>query len=485
MPLFAGLDIGTTHTKLIVCDPAVNILFQAKIGYSKGFGDTLDCAEILDAVYSLLKKAAETGVFAGQELVVTFSTAMHSLVLLNEAAEPLTPLYTWADTSSQPVVRELENDPLVQQLFFETGTPFHPMSPLCKLAWMKRSSPGLLAGAFKATGIKEFIWYQVTGRWEADHSIASATGLFSQKTMYWHPDAMQIAGLRLDQLAAPVPVTHTASASPGGFAAACSLPEDTSWVIGGSDGVLAQLGSGALAKGVAALTIGTSGAIRVTIPDFTVDRNRELFTYHLDKEHSVSGGAINNGGIVLQWWQRQVMELSDDLPTALEKFTTSAASVMPGCEGLVCLPWFGGERAPVWDADATGIFAGVKNTHGQSHFKRSIIEGICFSFRVLLEKLEAAHGPVREVYASGGFTGSKWWVQVMADILERPLVIRDDADASALGAVAVGMKAVGMIRRWEDFPALSDDRGEAYHPEVQTKNTYFRNYERFLRLCQL
>lgn len=484
MPLFAGLDIGTTHTKLIICDSKVNVLFQAKQGYTRGFGDTLDCIEIRDAVTALLGKATASGVCTGQHLVISLSTAMHSLVLLDENAAPITPLYTWADTRSQPMVKEWENDHLVQQLFFETGTPFHPMSPFCKLAWMKKSSPELLDLAFKAVGIKEYLWFLITGLWQVDYSIASASGLFSQQTMQWHQDALKLAGLRTGQLAEPVPVTHAFNSSQSGLAASCGLPTGTSWVIGSSDGVLAQVGSGALKRGVATLTIGTSGAIRVLIPAFKTDPGKELFTYHLDNEHSVSGAAINNGGIVLQWWQQQVMELSDDLPTALGKFTGSAASVKPGSEGLVCLPWFGGERAPVWDAAATGIFAGVRNTHQQAHFKRAIVEGICFSFRQLLEKLEKTFGPIHQIYAGGGFTGSKWWIQLMADILERPLLVRDDADSSALGAVAVGMKSQGLIQQWEDFSSLVSGSMESYNPNVQDTSAYYTNYQVFLRLCR-
>lgn len=484
MPLYAGLDIGTTHTKLIICDSTVNILFQAKQGYTKGFGDTLDCIEIRDIVTALFLKAVDSGVCTDQHLVVTLSTAMHSLVLLNEAAEPQTALYTWADTRSQPVVRELENDAAVHQLFFETGTPFHPMSPLCKLAWMHRSTPELLRKACKTVGIKEYLWYTITGQWEVDYSIASASGLFSQKTMEWHPEALELAGIGEHQLAVPVPVTRSANSSFGDFTSACGLPEDTVWVIGSSDGVLAQIGSGALSSGVASLTIGTSGAIRVTIPAFITDPQKELFTYHLDSEHAVSGAAINNGGIVLQWWQRQVMELTNDLPAALENFTASAASVVPGCEGLVCLPWFGGERAPVWNAEATGIFAGVRNTHGQAHFKRAIIEGICFSFRLLLEKLEASFGPIHTIYAGGGFTASKWWVRLLADILQRPLILRDDADASALGAIATGMKSRGAIEHWEDFAKLVSGKTELYNPDIHANTAYLNNYGLFLRLSR-
>ena len=132
---------------------------------------------------------------------------MHRLLLVDAAARPLTPLYTWADTSSLPVLEILENDPATGLLFFDTGTPLHPMSPFCKLAWMHHSTPELLATTYKCVGIKELVWFRITGQWEIDHSLASATGMFSQKDLCWNTDALRLAGVKDSQLSLPVPVT--------------------------------------------------------------------------------------------------------------------------------------------------------------------------------------------------------------------------------------------------------------------------------------
>lgn len=470
MHYFAGLDIGTTHTKLIVVDQNRQPVFQRKVSYQNGFCDQLDAEEVVQICTLLIDAAAEQ--LRQTPCTLCFSAAMHSLVLVDEAARPLTPLYTWADIQSQSVMDHLKADPLAQTLFAATGTPLHPMSPFCKLVWLKTQHPRLFQSAFKFIGIKELVWYHITEAWEVDQSLASATGLFDLHTSNWHPDALKLAGIDASRLAIPVPITRTIRS--GNF----------NFVIGASDGCLAQLGSGALLPGTASLTIGTSGAIRIFLQQPWVDPDKELFTYLLDDSHFVCGGSTNNGGIVLQWWENSVMAQSGTADDVVRNFIESAAAARPGCDGMVCLPYFGGERAPVWNAAATGKMVGITTRHGQPEFRRAILEGIAYSFRMLLEKLEVAGGQVHTILASGGFTQSDWWVQLMADILGKPLLIPvQEADASAMGAVAVAMKAEGIISDWQSFFAGHPKPQKRFEPSTDAKEAYLSNYQVFTSLC--
>lgn len=472
MHYFAGLDIGTTHTKLIVVDQELQPLFQQKIGYVNGFGAQLDAGEILQNCIRLIEAARSALSLDQNSCTLCFSAAMHSLVLVDELGSPLTPLYTWADIQSQSVMDRLKADPIAVSLFAKTGTPLHPMAPLCKLVWLQTQDPRLFKLAHKFVGIKELVWFHFTQTWEIDQSLASATGLFNLETLNWHPDALQIAGIDPSRLSKPVPITRTFQSG------------HIELVIGASDGCLAQLGSGAMLPGTAALTIGTSGAIRICLSQPWVDPKKELFTYLLDEAHFVCGGSTNNGGIVLQWWENQVMENPGDADKVVHDFIRIAAAARPGCDGMICLPYFGGERAPVWNAAATGKIVGITTRHGQPEFYRAILEGIGYSFRQLLDKLEAASGEVDTIYASGGFTKADWWVQLMADILMKPLFIPEkEADASAMGAIAVAMKAAGRIASWDELRSLLQVPLKRFDPSSAAKDIYLSGYQVFTSLC--
>ncbi len=479
MPLFAGLDLGTTHTKLLVLDEKGKLLHQAKTAYTKGVGSQLDPQELLELSLRLLTETFSHTDGVEQEVFLSLSAAMHSLLLVNENGNPLTAMTTWADTSSQELVARYRTDKRIHKLVAETGTPFHPMSPFAKLLYMQAQSPGLLSTAYKCIGIKEFIWYHLTGRWEIDHSMAAATGLYAPALEDWHPLALELVDLQKKQL--PALRAVDALVKEGRLT---QKGYQFRYVLGGSDGCLAQIGSRAMAPGVASLTIGTSGAMRVVLPEFRTDPDSGLFCYQLDTHTYIGGGPTNNGGVVLQWWEEKVMDNEAPIDVLLNRFEKEAASVMPGCEGMVCLPYFGGERAPVWDAASSGIFAGIRMHHRQAHFKRAMVEGVCFIFRQLLERMEAVHGPVKRIITSGGFTQSKWWLQVMSDVLERRLEqAEQEADASALGAIAVAMKAAGFISKWTDFEAVLPFNYTIIDPDNTRFLVYRKQYQQFLRLC--
>lgn len=478
MPLFAGLDLGTTHTKLLVLDETGALVHQSKFPYTKGFGARLDPLELKDLSAQLLTTAFSYLQERGAVIYLAISAAMHSLMLVDERCMPISSLTTWADTDSQPVVARRLRETGIQAIVQETGTPFHPMTPLAKLLAFREQEPDLLDRAYKCIGIKEFIWYHLTGRWETDVSMAAATGLYDPLVQAWHPLALELTGVRYDQLPEIRAVDWTI--------ASIFNQQPVFFVLGGSDGCLAQVGSCAMRTGVASLTIGTSGAMRVVQPAFQKNTFNGLFSYQLDQQHYVCGGPTNNGGIVLQWWQEKIMGETASLQSMLNDFEEEASSVAPGCEGLVCLPYFGGERAPVWDADASGIFAGVKLRHQQAHFKRSMVEGICFIFRQLMERIESRYGSVEKIIVSGGFTQSAWWVQVLADILERPVHVNsEDADASALGAIGVALKAAGQITEWTDMETWLPFNYTVCAPDETLSIVYQNQYQQFLRLCHL
>src|SRR6202012_4211642 len=131
-----------------------------------------------------------------------------------------------------------------------------------------------------------------------------------------------------------------------------------------------------------------------------------------------------------------------------------ADTVSPGCEGLIFLPYLQGERAPVWNADARGVFFGVRSVHDQRHFVRAILEGICYSLYQIGASMEETTGPIKHIYGSGGFTKSVTWLQMMADVFRKEIHITGVADASAIGAAIMGSYAVGMIASLDDAASL-------------------------------
>jgi gluconokinase len=208
-----------------------------------------------------------------------------------------------------------------------------------------------------------------------------------------------------------------------------------------------------------------------------VDNKQRLFTYYLADNLFVQGGATNNGGNALQYWVQNHLPASGDFNKIIE----TAFAVSPGCDGLVCLPYFFGERAPVWDADAKPVFSGTADKHSELHFVRAIMEGICFTFKQLLHALEERENTIDCIYASGGFIQSKQWIQLMADILQRKIIISNTADASAMGAIFLGMRAMNLIHDLKEVKKYIVQE-EVFLPSRVPAEVYDRNFEIFKHL---
>jgi gluconokinase len=309
----------------------------------------------------------------------------------------------------------------------------------------------------------------LTRKYQVDHSIASATGLFDIRRLEWYPEALALAGIDADRLSEPVPCTYTEKTR-----------ANLLYIIGSGDGSLANLGSGAVRLGETALTIGTSGAIRMTAGAPEDDPEGRIFNYILSADRYVCGGATNNGGNVLKWLFEKVFGIGDS-EEEWQRRMAAADGVPPGCEGLIFLPYLQGERAPIWDADARGVFFGVRSIHDHRHFTRACLEGISYSLCQIGASLEETVGPIQHIYASGGFTRSDMWLQMTADVFLKKVHLTGVADASAIGAAIMGFLALGLIEDLDEVRSLIGVV-RTYEPDEARHAIYQANYRIFTQL---
>ena len=457
MSAVVGLDIGTTSAKAVAFDADGTAHATADAEYPlhephPGWA-VQDPLEVTGAAERVLREAlAGTPDAAG----VGISSAMHSLVGLDADGEPVTDLITWADTRATEEAERLRAEH--PGLHARTGTPLHPMAPLAKLAWFQAHDPETAGRVARWCGIKELMLQRLTGRWVMDHSIGSGTGLMDVHALAWDPEALALAGVRAEQLPRLVPTTEV-------------LDWDVPLVIGAGDGPLANLGLGAVRPGVAAVSIGTSGALRVVVEDPSVDERGRVFCYALTPGRWAVGGAINNGGVVLQWAQEA---LAPELgPHHEEELLALAADVPPGSEGLLMLPYLLSERAPHWSALPRGAYVGLTRAHGRGHLVRAAIEGVCQQLALVLASVRDAGYEVRELRATGGFARSALWKQVLADALGMPVGFADGHEGSAFGAALVGMEALGLVDTIEVAADLVTI-GEVVEPDPDAAATYER-----------
>lgn len=440
-----GVDAGTTAAKTTAFATDGRAVGGGEHAYPldvPGPGRaTQDPVLVVDAVLRSIRDAATACAAAGLPVAgIAVSSAMHGLCGLDGRGAPLTPVVTWADTRATAQADRLRaEDPGLHE---RTGTPVHPMAPLAKLVWFREREPATFAAARRWVGVKELVLHALAGHLVVDESVASGTGLWNGATRDWDPAALGHAGIASGALARLVPVDEVLGGLTPQAAAATGLPRATPVVAGGGDGPLANLGVGAVEPGVAACSIGTSGALRLTVERPGQDPERSLFRYVLDDDRWVVGGAINNGGVVLRWAGEA---LAPDLgPRSEDALLGLAAAVPVGADGLVMLPALYGERAPEWRGDPRGAFVGLTARHGRGHLVRAALEGVCLQLALVLRVLREAGHPVDEVRATGGFARSPFWRRLLADVLGLPVGFPVGHEGSGLGAATIGMRALGL-----------------------------------------
>ncbi len=455
-----GTDIGTTGTKSVLFTPNGTAVAKAMVEYPLHSPTPTtaeqDPEQIFAAVISTVQQVASQ-VEPAQIGGLAFSSAMHSLIAVAADGSLLTPSITWADNRSAVWAEKIKRE--TPEVYHRTGTPIHPMSPLVKLVWLRHEQPEIFQRAAKFISIKEYVFYRLFGRYEVDYSIASATGLLNLSRLDWDVEALTLAGIRPEQLSTLVPTTQVLTGIAPALAQQMGLRSGTPVVIGASDGVLSNLGVGAVSPGVVAVTIGTSGAIRAVVDQPVTDPQARLFCYALTESHWVVGGAVNNGGIALRWLRDQFGETESQVAKRLgqdpyDLLIELAATVPAGADGLLFHPYLLGERSPLWDANARGSFFGLTFNHTKAHLLRAVLEGILFNMQLVLQALQDFTGDTKQIQATGGFARSRFWRQIMADIFNQPITIPEQFESSCLGAAILGLYALNQIDSLQVEPQM-------------------------------
>ncbi len=472
-----GVDIGTTSTKAVLFSKEGKILTQSAAGYPLN-SPSPSVAEqhpddIVKAVNQVIREIMDKKIIQPEELgFISFSSAMHSLIAVDSTGNPLTESITWADSRSEPYAEKIKKEHNGHEIYLRTGTPIHPMSPLSKIFWLKHDKPDLFKQTAKFIGIKEYVFYKLFNEYVVDYSIASATGMFHLENLAWDEEALNLLGISNDQLSAPVPTTHSMNTLQEKTADSLGLNKETPFIIGASDGVLSNLGVNAIEPGVVALTIGTSGAIRTVNNKPRTDPKGRTFCYALTEDHWVIGGPVNNGGMILRWLKEQLGEkeqrIADETGAdPYDLITQKAENIPAGSDGLIFHPYFSGERAPLWNANARGSFFGFALNHTREHMIRAVMEGVMFNLYSVMLALQELIGMPKSIQATGGFARSELWRQIMADIFNQKVMVPESFESSCLGAAVLGLYALGEV---DSLSVVKEMVGETHSHIPQQEN---------------
>ncbi len=400
-------------------------------------------------------------------LGVATDTFWHSLLGVDAERRPVTPVYLWLDARSRGEVAGLRERLDERAAHARVGCVFHWSYWPAKLTWLRRTQPDLFKSrrVHRWISFGELVLERLTGQTGTSVSMASGTGLLNVHSCDWDPELLDVLHLSREDLGTLVPLTDTAT---GTNAAITRWPalKDVPWLPAVGDGGCSNLGAGCATPDRFAVMIGTSGAERVVwAPPQPFEVPWGTWCYRVDERRTVVGGAMNDGGSLLDWL-RGTLRLPS-LTTAEQ----DVAALEPDGHGLAVLPLWGGERSPGWADDARGAIVGLRLHTQPVEILRACLEAVALRFgeldRILLEAMPNG----REVVATGGaLLHSPAWMQIMADVLGRPLLASSEPEASSRGVALLGLETLGLLQ--EPIEAMQPSVLGRFEPRAANTERY-------------
>ena len=489
---FLGVDIGTSGVKAALFDTAGNQLALSYREYHMIFRDggiaELDPQVIFDEFIVVVRECLE---MAGRRPSgIGISTQMHSTMGVGKDVRPLTNLIPWADTRSLAESEYIETHFVCRYYHERAGCRVqHPIYPLSKILWFERHEPRLFAEIDKFVSIKTYILHRLMGELLADITDASASSLFNIHQFDWDEEILRdILNVDKSKFAPTVDITTVLRGIKPEYAAAMGISPHTPVVIGSGDGIMANLACAGVDAATMSCTIGTSGALRFIVDKPAFDPRQRTWCFCFTRDKWVTGGAINNGGIVLKWLREQHRTQYEHeaaqmgLPDAYKLFDEYAVQVPVGCDGLLFLPYLTGERSPGWNAQAKGYLCGIKLSHDKRHIVRAAMEGIMYNMYSIYNIIEKMSGGAQRIVANGGYAKSAPWLQIQADIFGKDIMVPEIGEAAAYGAAMTAMVALGATAGFDTLPVLS---AQTVHPSAQNHALYEKSYAQFSELYEM
>jgi xylulokinase len=443
--MWLGIDIGTGGSRALLIDDRGGV----RAGYTAAHEDMRMERPLWaeqrpenwwDAAIQAIRGVLDEAHVSGREVKgIGLSGQMHGLVILDSANQVIRPSLIWCDQRSQPQV-DAVNEKLGRAKILEyIANPVLTGFTLPKLLWVRDNEPRNFERVRKMLLPKDYVRFQLTGEFASEVSDASGTAVFDVVHRRWSHEMMD--GLGLDRSILPQcyessevtgKVSHAAAQATG-------LEPGTPVVGGGGDQASSAVGNGIVEEGIVSCTIGTSGVVFAHMEKVAYDPAGRVHTFcHAvrDKWHVM--GVTQGAGLSLQWLRNQLAP-----GTSYDALTAEASQSPTGAHGLFWLPYLMGERTPHLDACARGGWIGLTAKHTRADLIRAVIEGVSYSQRDCLDIIETLGVAVDSVRASGGGAKSAFWRQLLASILQKPVVTLATQEGSAYGAALLALAGTG------------------------------------------
>jgi xylulokinase len=476
MKYLLGVDIGTSACKTALFDRDGRTIAQANADYQVSYPhpgwaeQQPECwwAAVCDTIRQITG-LIDPGDIAG----IGVDGQGWAAVAVDREGRVLCPTPIWMDTRSEECCHDVEKAISADMLFSISGNPLKPSYTLPKILWYKKHLPDVYRNTYKILQSNSFAVYRMTGKLTQDMSQAYGYQCFDMRKGIWDIDALRTVGIRPDMIPELTACHNIVGTVTKEASALTGLLQGTPVVAGGLDAACGSLGAGVYCSGQTQEQGGQAGGMSICINKYCADVRLILGFHVVPGLWLLQGGSVGGGG-ALKWLKGIISAYS------FEEMSAEAEKIPPGSEGLVFLPYMAGERSPLWDANAKGVYFGLDYQKTRGHMVRACMEGTAFALRHNIETAKEAGAEVAEMHAMGGAAGSLVWTQMKSDITGKRILVPTAETATTLGAALLAGVGTGFYADFSDAVNATVRIRRAHDPAGNA--AYEKGYQMYRQL---
>lgn len=484
-----GIDIGTSAVKLALFSKALGNRPVAIVGEeypthypAQGYAEQAPDDWWQAICRGIPRLLCEAGIDAAEIAGIGLDGQSWSAVAVDKDGRVLCPSPIWFDTRSKEICEELERTLGEGRCFATSCNPPEPTYTFPKILWYKKHTPTVYENAVSILQSNGFIVYRLTGKLSCDRSQGYGFSCFDMRRGAWDEALCREAGVDPRLLPPLFDCHEIVGTVTEAAAAACGLAVGTPVVAGGLDSACESLGAGVYAAGQVQEQGGQSGGMSICMNRPIADE-RLILCRHVVPDHFLLQGGTVGGGAILRWFEQtfpqKAPERGEFSPFA--EADKAAETIAPGADGLILLPYLSGERSPIWDPAAKGVYFGLDYAKTRAHFHRANLEAAAFALRHNLEVAAEAGAKVTTLRAAGGSAKSPLWTQIKSDVTGCAVEVPEAYSTAAFGAAILAGVAVGFYESFAEAAACIKVT-RTHVPNPDNKAVYDRTYANYREL---
>ena len=480
MAYYIGIDLGTSALKLLLVDESGTIHNTVTREYPLEFpcpGWSQQAPEdwkraVLEGVPELLR-----GFDAGAVRGIGCGGQMHGLVILDERDEVIRPAILWNDGRTAGETEYLNTVVGKEKLSAWTANIAFAGFTAPKLLWLREHEPDSFARIAKIMLPKDYVNYILTGVHSTDYSDASGTLLLDVKNRRWSAEMLSVCGVTESQMPKLYESWEAVGTLRPEMAALLGLPESVRVCAGAGDNAAAAVGTGTVGEGRCNISLGTSGTVFISSRRFRGDPQNALHAFaHADGGYHLMGCMLSAASCN-KWLMDEIFQT--------ENYAGEQGAIAPeklGEDRVYFLPYLMGERSPINDTNARGVFAGMSMDTSRADLVQAVLEGVAFAIRDSVEVAKSQGIVLERSTVCGGGAKSPLWKTILANVLDLELETTATEQGPGMGGAMLAMAACGEYPDVESVCEKLVTVSARVCPQPELVEKYQRRYEKFRKL---